>query len=75
MARWCITRKADGHLELAYRRGGTFGVFKAGSIHRLTRTEDVLRWVIEQDATACGDIVTLPNGDALVLLPLAPGQN
>lgn len=75
MARWNITRRADGHLELAYWRQGTLGVFKAGAIHRLTKTEDVLRWVIEQDATACLDIVTLPDGGALVLLPVAPGEN
>lgn len=75
MARWSITRRTDGHLELAYWRRGTLGIFKAGSIHRLTRTEDVLRWVIEQEATACLDIVTFPEGGAVVLLPGAPGEN
>jgi hypothetical protein len=75
MPRWCISRRGDGHLELLIYRVGTLGVFRAGAMHASTNLDDVLRWIVEQDAAAIGDIITLPDGGALQLLRPAPGKS
>jgi hypothetical protein len=74
MARWSITRRSDGHLELAHHRSGALGVFRCGALHSWTSTADILAWIVEQDATACCDVVTTPEG-AVVVLPAAIGKN
>lgn len=75
MARWSIRRRADGHLELEYLRPGVLGVFRAGTVHGWTSAREILRWIIEQDATTTGDIITLPNGCCVQLLRAAPGMS
>lgn len=75
MARWSLTLSADGSLELVYRRSELPGAFVAGSLHPSTPTSLILSWVTDQAVTECGDMVVLPDGEVLLLLPLDRGVN
>jgi hypothetical protein len=72
MARWRIYRQPDGHLGLDYLNPGAWGVFRCGVLHQWTSTDLILKWIVEQDATTTGDLVILPDGGALQILPQSP---
>lgn len=73
MARWKLARTREGHLTLDYYRPGALGVFRAGTLQGFTEVALVVEWIVDQEVTAAGDIVVLPDGDVLAVLASPPG--
>lgn len=68
MGKWKIWRRTDGQLEVDYTRPSRLGVFKAGTMHAWTDPMLIVAWIVDQDATAAGDVITLPDHSVLVML-------
>jgi len=73
MATWRIRSTAQG-LALEHRRPGVMGVFHCGLLRRDTELGLVVAFVVEAEASP-GDLILLPDGQALMVLRPAPGKS
>lgn len=75
MARWRLQRTREGNLTLDYFRPGALGVFRAGTLQAFTEVALVVAWILDQEVTAAGDIVVLPDGNVLAVLRSPDGRS
>lgn len=75
MAKWHLRRTHEGSLALDYFRPGALGVFRAGTLQAFTEVALVVAWICEQEVTAAGDIVVLPDGNVLAVLRSPAGRS
>lgn len=69
MANWRVWLQADGNLGVTYVNPVTGATFKCGVVRADTPVQLVLQWVLDRGQAATLDVITLPAGEALVVLP------
>ena len=69
MAVWRVASTRGGGLRITYSNAAAGSVFTCGVVRGDTPEPLIIDWVVSQDAAVPWDLVVLPGGRVLQLLP------
>lgn len=69
MAKWVAYENRRSHVTLMYRNLISGSTFTCGELRRDTPGLMIVQWVVDQAAMQTGDLIKLPDGNVLQILP------